>query len=334
MNLTSMRASFGETLCQLAQNNPNIYVVDADLKSALNLDEFAQKFPTRFIECGVAEANAAGIAAGLAKTGKTVFLTSFSCFSPAINWNVIKQSICYNQCNVKIVGSHSGLMSTNLGATHQMLEDIALMRSLPNMEVFSPLDALETAKIIKSITISKKPAYVRLVRPATSNLFDSKLNFTIGKSHILQPGKDITIVGHGPILEEAFQVQAKLDVRAWRDTPLLKKISLEIINCSSIKPLDTTTILKSVKKTGRLICLEDHQKNGGLGESVAALILENNLSCKFIHLAVDNSFGRSAKNFVELYNYYGIGVDNLFTAVTSLLVKERNRFTRKEDSNK
>jgi len=289
-------------------------VVNADLKSPLFLNNFAKKFPRRFIECGVAETNATGVAAGLAKTGKTVFLTSFACFSPAINWNTIKQSICYNNANVKIIGSHAGLMSTDLGATHQMLEDISLMRSLPNMEIFSPLDALETAKIIKAVTFSKKPAYIRLVRPNTPNFFDPKLDFTIGKSHRLQPGKDITIIGHGPILEEAFQVQAKLNL-----DPKYKKISLEIINCSSIKPLDIVTILKSVKKTGRLICLEDHQKNGGLGEAVASLILSNNISCKFIHLAVDDKFGRSAKTYQELYDYYGVGINNLIDAVKKIL---------------
>ena len=312
----SIRQSFGDTLVKLAKTNKNIYVVSCDLKSSLFLNDFAKKFPQRFIECGVAETNAAGVAAGLAKTGKTVFLTSFACFSPAINWNTIMQSICYNNSNVKIIGSHAGLLSTDLGATHQMLEDLSLMRSLPNMEVFSPLDALETTKIIKTIAYSKKPSYVRLVRPTTPNLFDSKLNFTIGKSHILQPGKDITVVGYGPILEEAFQVQAKLNLN-----DKYKKNSLEIINCSSIKPLDTATILKSVKKTGRLIFLEDHQKNGGLGEAVASLILENNLSCKFIHLAVDDSFGRSAKTYQELYNYYGIGVENLLSAVKKILLK-------------
>ena len=312
----SIRQSFGDTLTKLAKNNKNIFVVNADLKSSLFLNDFAKKFPRRFIECGVAENNAAAVAAGLAQTGKTVFLTSFSCFSPAINWNTIKQSICYNNSNVKIIGSHAGLMSTDLGATHQMLEDLALMRSLPNMEVFSPLDALETGKIIKTVSFSKKPAYIRLVRPPTQNLFDPKFDFTIGKSHILQPGKNVTIIGHGPILEEAFQVQAKLNL-----DDKYKKISLEIINCSSIKPLDSPTILKSIKKTGRLICLEDHQKNGGIGEAVSSLILSNNLSCKFIHLAVNNSFGRSAKTYQELYNYYGIGVNDLFSAVKKIILK-------------
>lgn len=314
MTTNSIRQSFGETLTKLAKNNKNIYVVSTDLKSPLSLNEFAKKFPRRFIECGVAETNAAGIAAGLAKTGKTVFMTSFACFSPAINWNTIKQSICYNKTNVKIIGSHAGLLSTNLGATHQMLEDISLMRTLPNMEVFSPLDAIETEKIVKAITFSKKPAYLRLVRAATPNLFDPKLDFTIGKSHVLKKGKDITILSHGPILEEAFQVQAKLNLNE-----KYKNVSLEIINCSSIKPLDTATILKSVKKTGRLICLEDHQKNGGLGEAVASLVLSKNLPCKFIHLAVDNSFGRSAKTGQELYDYYGIGVNNLIDAIKKIL---------------
>ncbi|HPT66041.1 MAG TPA: transketolase C-terminal domain-containing protein [Candidatus Woesebacteria bacterium] len=314
MIINSIRQSFGETILKLAKTNKNIYVVDVDLKSSLFLNDFAKKFPKRFIECGVSETNAAGIAAGLAKTGKTVFLTSFACFSPAINWNTIKQSICYNNSNVKIIGSHAGLLSTDLGATHQMLEDIALMRSLPNMEVFSPVDALETAKIIKAIAFSKKPAYIRLVRPNTSNFFDQKLDFTIGKSHRLQSGKDVTIVGHGPILEEAFNVQAKLNL-----DPKYKKISLEIINCSSIKPLDIITLLKSIKKTGRLICLEDHQKNGGLGEAVASLILSNHLPCKFIHLAVDDKFGRSAKNYQELYDNYGIGVADLLSAVKKIL---------------
>ncbi len=306
MITNSIRQSFGKTLTKLAKTNKNIYVVNADLKSSLFLNDFAKKYPKRFIECGVAEANAAGIAAGLAKTGKTVFLTSFACFSPAINWNTIKQSICYNNSNVKIIGSHAGLLSTDLGATHQMLEDISLMRSLPNMEVFSPLDALETEKIIKALTFSKKPAYIRLVRPETPVVFGKKLSFTIGKSHILQKGKDITIIGYGPILLQALEI---------------KNYSLEIINCSSIKPLDTSTILKSVKKTGRLICLEDHQKNGGLGEAIASLILSNNLSSRFVHLAVDNSFGRSAKTYKELYDYYGIGTNNLIDAVKKILLK-------------
>lgn len=300
----SVRQACADTLLNLASSNPDLFVVSADLKSSLLLNKFAAKFRSRFIECGVAENNAAGVAAGLAKSGKTVFLTSYACFSPGLNWNTIKQSICYQHLNVKIIGSHGGLMSMDLGATHQMLEDIALMRALPNMEVFTPLDAAETTKIISAVAFSRSPAYIRLVRPSTPSFFDQHCKFTIGKSLILKTGKDITVLGYGPILFEALS---------------LKKPSLEIINCSSIKPLDTKTILNSVKKTHRLIVLEDHQKNGGLGEAVASLILSSGLKTKFIHLAVNNQFGRSGKDYNELYDYYGIGQKDLIAAIKKIL---------------
>jgi transketolase len=302
----SIRQAFGDTLFKLANRNPNIYVVNADLKTSLHLGKFAKKFPKRFIECGVAENNAAGVAAGLAHSGKTVFLTSFACFSPAINWAVIKQSICYNHADVKIIGSHAGLLSTDLGATHQMLEDVALMRSLPNMHVFAPLDAIETAKIVTVSSQSHLPAYIRLVRPDSSSAYDSKLTFTIGKSHLLKKGSDLTILGYGPILLQVLK---------------LNNLNLEIINCSSVKPLDSETIIHSLQKTGRCLVIEDHQKNGGLGEAVAALILSSGLSVKFIHLAVDNRFGQSAKDYNELYKHYGLGLSDIANAVNQLLSK-------------
>jgi len=307
----SIRRAFGETLFKLAQTNPNIYVVSMDLKSSLHLNDFAKKFPHQFIECGIAENNAAAVAAGLAKTGKTVFLCSFACFSPAINWAVIRQSICYNNLNVKIVGSHAGLMTADLGATHQILEDVALMSALPNMEVFAPLDALETQKITTVLSRSRRPAYLRLVRPDTPIINDPKNNFTIGKSQIIKKGKDITVIGYGPILCQALLAQEQLSLSK-------PNISLEIINCSSIKPLDFNTIAKSLKKTGRLICLEDHQQNGGLGSLVATQILNSKLRPKFIHLAVNNQFGQSAKNYQQLYDYYGLGVKNLIAAAKKL----------------
>lgn len=306
----SIRRAFGSTLVKLAKTNKNIYVVSMDLKSSLHLSDFAKKYPRRFIECGIAESNAAAIAAGLAKTGKTVFLCSFACFSPAINWAIIRQSICYNNLNVKIVGSHAGLMTADLGATHQILEDIALMSALPNMEVFAPLDSYETKKIISVVSHSRKPAYIRLVRPKTSSFLNSG-SFTIGKSQILKKGQDVTIIGYGPILLQAFEAQKKFCLEK-------PHISLEIINCSSVKPLDFNTISKSLKKTGRLICLEDHQKNGGLGQIVASLILESKIKTKFIHLAVNNQFGQSAKDYQQLYNYYGIGIKNLINAIKKI----------------
>lgn len=301
-----MRLAFAETLFDLAIKNPNLYVVDIGLRPSLYLDKFVARFKSRYIECGVAESNAAAIAAGLAASGKTVFLTSFACFSPAINWAVIKQSICYNRQNVKIVGSHAGLMSADLGATHQMLEDVALMRSLPNMEVFAPLDAAEVSKILPVIAHSQKPSYLRLVRPSTPVVFSSRNSFTIGKSQLLQSGKDVTVLGYGPILTQLFSED-------------FQKFSLDIINCSSLKPLDSETILKSVKKTGRCLVIEDHQKNGGLGDAIANLILSSGIKCKFIHLGVDDSFGQSAQKYFDLYHHYGLSPLAILQALKSLI---------------
>jgi transketolase len=295
MNLTqkaSTRKAFGKTLIKLAAKNRNIYVVNANLVSALFLKKFRQRFPSRFIECGVAENNAAGVAAGLAKAGKIVFLTSFSCFSPAINWATIRQSICYNNLPVKIIGSHSGLLSSTLGATHQMLCDIALTRCLPNMEVFAPLDAQETKLITQTIACSRKPAYLRLVRPDTPCFYNYQRKFTIGKNDILQKGKDLTVLGYGSVLLQAFDIKDK---------------SVEIINCASIKPLDEETIIKSAKKTKNVIVIEDHQKNGGLGEAVASILLSRGVFCKFKHIAVDDKFGQSGQPD-ELYEFYNLNL--------------------------
>lgn len=306
--IKSIRQAFSNTLFDLAVKNPNIYVVDIGLRPSLYLDKFSLRFKSRFVECGIAESNAAAIAAGLAATGKTVFLTSFACFSPALNWAVIKQSICYNHKNVKIVGTHAGLMSGDLGATHQMLEDIALMRSMPNMEVFCPIDANEMIKMLPAITHSPHPAYLRLPRPSTPIVFSQKLPFTIGKSNHLKSGTDITVLGYGPILTQLFSDD-------------FKKYSLDIINCSSIKPLDSELILKSIKKTGRCLVIEDHQKNGGLGDAVSNLILSSGKKCKFVHLAVDDSFGQSAKNYFDLYHHYGLSPLAIIQAIKSLLSK-------------
>lgn len=303
----SVRKVFGKTIFELAKTNPNLYVVSMDLMSSLSLQEFVNTYPDRFVECGIAENNAAAVAAGLAKAGKTVFLCSFACFSPALNWAVIRQSICYNNLDVKIVGSHAGLGTADLGATHQMLEDIALMSTLPNMEVFVPIDALETEQITTAIANSHRPAYLRLFRPDTPTISDSKTNFKIGKAEVLKTGQDVTLVGYGPILAKAFEIQEKLP-----------NISIEIINCSSLKPLDGKTILKSVKKTGKLISIEDHQKNGGLGQVIADLVLSSSLSPKFINLSINNQFGQSARDCDQLYDFYGIGTKDLTNAVKKI----------------
>jgi len=304
LKIRSIRQAFANTLVKLAALDSRIYVVSMGLTPSLYLNQFAHKFPHRFIECGVAESNAAAVAAGLAKTNKIIFLASYACFSPGINWSVIKQSICENHANVKIIGSHAGLLSTDLGASHQMLEDVALMRSLPNMQVFSPLDAVETKKIMTTISQSPLPAYLRLVRASTPVVYPSSLPFIIGRSRILKSGRDVTVIGHGPVLTAVFGLKTNY--------------SLEIINCSSIKPLDIDTIIKSVTKTGRLLCLEDHQKIGGLGEAVAAALLPHQLPLRFIHLGIDNQFGQSGRDYHQLYHRYGLGSDSIIEAINTL----------------
>jgi len=305
-----MLESFGKTITALGHTNPNLYIVSADLASSLRLLDFKKTFPSRFIEVGVAEANMAGVAAGLAASGKTVFITSFAAFSPAINWNTIRQSICYNNLNVKIVGSHAGLAATDLGATHQMTEDIALTSTLPNMQVFAPVDGIELEKMLQVLATTKTPAYIRLVRGETPDIFPKKMSFTIGKSHILQKGSKLTVLGYGPILELTQSLVTKNPM--WEDY-------LEVINVSSIKPLDTSTILSSVAKTGRVIVLEDHQCIGGLGQILSALFLENNSHPSFIHLGINNRFGQSGRSRFELWDEYGIGQKDLEQAVKKLL---------------
>lgn len=301
---SSFRESFGTTLYDLARRDPNIYVVDIGLYPSLNLAKFKKRFPKRFIQAGISEANAAAVAAGLAKSGKTVFLTSFACFSPALNWGVIRQSVCYNQANVKIIGSHAGLTSGDLGATHQMLEDIALTKTLPHLQVFAPADASETEAIIKVLAKSHLPAYIRLPRTSSPPLTKPQDTFVIGRSRLIKTGTDLTIISYGPLLSQLKN---------------LSSFSFDLINCSSLKPLDSETILKSVAKTGRCLVVEDHQLLGGLGETVAALLLENRLAPRFKILAVSNSFGRSSRDMQALYDHYNLGATAINLAITNLI---------------
>jgi len=306
-NLLSMRSAFADTLFDLAKNDPNLYVVSAGLRPSVMMDKFATRYKTRFIEVGVAENNAAGVAAGLAKSGKNVFLCTYACFSPGINLATIKQSICENHLPVKIIGYHGGLLTGELGASHQMLEDIALMRSLPTMEVFAPLDAIETVKMTKVLAKSNSPTYMRLVRPDSPECYPHSFGFTIGQSRIIMPGSDVTVLGYGPILTQAINLNLKT--------------SQEIINLSSLKPLDEKTILKSVKKTGRCLVIEDHQIMGGLGEGIAALILKSGLKCKFAQIGVDNQFGKSSIDPLDLYRIYGLSTTDIIAKINYLMKK-------------
>ncbi len=290
MKQKSTRDAFGEELIKQAKRDLRIVVVSADLASSVRVSLFAQKYPNRFCELGVAEQNAAGVAAGLALGGRIPFLVTYACFSPALNWGQIRQSVCLNNANVKIVGSHGGLATGADGATHQALEDIALMRVIPNMKIFTPLDFNETKKIVRSMIKDEGPCYLRLTKPETV-IYPSH-SFEIGQSQVLKRGTRATLIGYGPILAETISYFEK------------ELTGIEIINCPTLKPLEAENIIRSIEKTRKVITLEDHQITGGLGSLVAEIIAENKINAKLTRIGMNDQFGESARNYKELWEKY------------------------------
>lgn len=284
--MKSNREGFGDGLLAAGEKNPNIIVLTADLRDSTKVEKFANKFPDRFIEVGIAEQNMAGIAAGLALNGKIPVMSSYAIFSPGRNWEQIRTSIAYSKANVKIIGSHSGLSDGGDGATHQALEDLALMRVLPNLVVMSPCDYQQAYKMILSAVEIGSPVYIRLTREATPEITTPDTPFEIGKAQVLQEGSDITIISHGPIIYEAL-CAAKLLAEK-------HKLSVEVINLHTIKPLDETAILKSAKKTGKVVVVEEHQVAGGLGGAVCEL-LGQRLPTPVCLVGINDSFGQSGQ---------------------------------------
>jgi transketolase len=292
----STRNGFGDSILKIAKDNDKVVALCADLKDSLKLDNFANQFPERFIEVGIAEQNMAGIAAGLALSGKIPFITSFAIFNPGRNWEQIRLSICYSNTNVKIVGSHAGLSHSKDGGMAQNLEDIALMRVLPRMVVLSPCDYYETVRAVEEAAIHNGPVYIRLCRDETNTITTSKTPFKIGEAYVIKEGVDTTVITTGPILYEALVASKELKGKYG--------IDVEIINCPTIKPLDEDTILKSTKKTGKVITIEDHQITGGLGGAIAELLSEK-YPVPVYRIGVRDKFGESG-TYEELKNKYGL----------------------------
>ncbi|OGY42360.1 MAG: transketolase [Candidatus Buchananbacteria bacterium RBG_13_36_9] len=293
LDLKSCRDGFGEALLELGKNNKDVVVVSADLAESTRCLDFGKKYPQRFVEVGVAEQNMAGVAAGLALEGLIPFMCSFAVFSPGRNWEQIRISICYNKANVKLVSSHAGLNVGEDGATHQGLEDIALMRVLPNMVVIAPCDYLETKKAVMAVVKYKGQVYIRYGREKTPVITSKQSKFQIGKAEILRQGKDVTIVACGPMVYEALMAAEEL---------AKQKISAEVINCHTIKPIDKATIIKSAKKTKKVITIEEHQVNGGLGSAVAE-VLSQNYPVPIKILGMPDKFGESGSSNLLLAKY-------------------------------
>jgi transketolase len=260
-----IRKGFGRGLLEAGKRNGNVVAACADLTESTQMHLFRDAFPERFVEIGVAEQNLATVGSGLAAMGKIPFVSSYAAFSPGRNWEQIRTTIALNDRPVKVVGSHAGVSVGPDGATHQMLEDIALMRVLPNMVVIAPGDSVEAEKATLAMAADSRPTYLRLAREATPIFTTDKTPFEIGKAYVLEAGEDITLIATGTMTYQALVAASLL----YKDG-----ISAEVIHVPTIKPLDATTILKSVKKTGAVVTAEEGQIAGGLGGAIAELLSE------------------------------------------------------------
>ncbi len=311
MDKKSTRDGFGIGIIEITQKDERIVAISADLAESVRLKEFKEKFPERFVECGVAEQNMATIASGMANYGKIPFMASYAIFSPGRNWEQIRTAIAINNFPVKIVGSHAGIITGADGVTHQALEDIAIMRCLPNMTVIIPCDAEEARKAtIASVEIGG-PVYIRLSREATPVLTREDDEFKIGKANILRAGKDVTIVGCGWILSEAILASEDLAKEG---------IECEVINMHTVSPIDTETLVGSVNKTGCIVSAEDHQVEGGLGSAIAqTLAFVRPTPQEFV--AVIRQFGQSG-TAGELIKRYGLDAESIKDKVRKVITRK------------
>ncbi|MEE3998902.1 transketolase family protein [Tenacibaculum sp. FZY0031] len=304
------RSGFGDGLTELGQKNPNVVALCADLTGSLKMNEFAENHPERFYQVGIAEANMIGIAAGLTIGGKIPFTGTFANFSTGRVYDQIRQSVAYSDKNVKICASHAGLTLGEDGATHQILEDIGLMKMLPGMTVINTCDYSQTKAATLAIAEYEGPVYLRFGRPKVP-VFMTDQPFKIGKAIQLTEGTDVTIVATGHLVWEALQAAEQLEA---------KGVSAEVINIHTIKPLDEEAILKSVAKTKCIVTAEEHNKYGGLGESVARCLATHTPTPQEF-VAVNDSFGESATPD-ELMKKYGLNDEAIVTAVEKVISRK------------
>lgn len=305
------RSGFGAGLSELGKTNPNVVALCADLTGSLKMDAFQKEHPDRFFQVGIAEANMIGMAAGLTIGGKIPFTGTFANFSTGRVYDQIRQSVAYSGKNVKICASHAGLTLGEDGATHQILEDIGLMKMLPGMVVINPCDFNQTKAATIAIANHNGPVYLRFGRPAVPNFTPADQTFEIGKAVMLNEGTDVTIIATGHLVWKAIEAGEKLAEQG---------ISSEIINIHTIKPLDESAILKSVTKTKCVVTAEEHQMHGGLGDSVAQL-LSRKLPTPQEFVAVNDSFGESGTPD-QLMTKYGLDTVNIVEAVQRVIKRK------------
>jgi transketolase len=307
-----IRKGFGRGLLEAGKRDANVVAACADLTDSTQMSLFKAEFPERFAEIGVAEQNLVTVGAGLAAMGKIPFVSSYAAFSPGRNWEQIRTTACLNERPVKIVGSHAGVSVGPDGATHQMLEDIALMRVLPNMVVIVPCDAVEAEKATLAMAKDPRPNYLRLAREATPIITTKKTPFEIGKAYVLEKGADVTIIATGTMTYQALVAAEKL----YKDG-----IEAEIVHVPTIKPLDTETILKSVRKTGAVVTAEEGQIAGGLGGAIAELLGEE-CPAHLKRIGMQDRFGESGDPN-ELLEFFGLDAKHIRLAAHHVYDKKK-----------
>ncbi len=290
-----VRVGFGQGLVQAAQANSQVIALCADLTTSVGMGQFRDQFPGRFVQVGVAEQNLVTLAAGFAQAGKIPFAASYAAFSPGRNWEQIRTTICLNNQPVKVIGSHVGLNVGPDGATHQMLEDIALMRALPRMVVLAPGDETEAAALTQLMAASNQPSYMRMPRQASRVFMAAETAFAIGKAYVLRSGTDASLIGTGTMTAELLLVAEQLAEQG---------LSLEVVHVPTIKPLDTATIFGSLRKTGLAITAEEAQIAGGFGSAISELTSQH-MPMPVLRLGVEDRFGQSG-SAQELLQAYGL----------------------------
>ena len=310
----SIRKAFGKTLAEIGELNEKIIVMDADLACSTQTKIFADKFPDRFFDCGIAEQNMLATAAGLASEGKIPFVASFAVFVTGRTYDQIRNGICYPNFNVKIVGTHGGVTVGEDGATHQALEDISLMRGLPHMTVIVPADCKECQEAIKYAALHEGPTYIRIPRSNVPDIFDENYSFNIHKAVVVEEGTDVSVFTNGETLAEVLLAEEELK----KDN-----ISLEVINVPVVKPLDFQTVIESVKKTKFAITVENHSIIGGLGSAICETLADK-LPSKVYRIGVNDEFGQSGKA-EELIEYYGLDSKTLAKRIRAIIKKEKEQ---------
>jgi transketolase len=307
-----IRAGFGRGLLEAGRKDVNIVALCADLTASTKMDAFAKSYPERFVEMGVAEQNLVTVAAGMALAGKIPFVSSYAAFSPGRNWEQIRTTICLNETNVKIIGSHAGVSVGPDGATHQMLEDIALMRVLPNMTVVVPCDAVEAQKATQALASMTGPAYLRLAREKSPVVTTDKTPFKLGQAQVLRLGKDITIAACGLMVYQALKAAELLAAQG---------VEAEVINAAVIKPLDTITISASARKTGAVLTAEEGQIAGGLGGAVAETLMDS-YPVPMSRIGMKDRFGESGTPD-ELLEHFELTAPHIAARAQELIKRKK-----------